>query len=182
MEKKSSIAISFNSRELFEVLSQHPVIEAEFILKESSGSMEIAFLDDTNPLFLRIILKDKGSEIKLDKPYHLNQLFIQLSYLLHEKKENVCIGAFCLDPINNTLSLSGKNILLTEKETLVLHALIVAYPSVVTKQQLLSQVWGYSSEVDSQTLSTHIYRLRQKLGQEHNYIHTCDEGYVLQLP
>ena len=49
---------------------------------------------------------------------------------------------------------------LTEKEALLLNTL---HPKPMAKEQLLEAVWGYQDGVDTHTLETHIYRLRQKL-------------------
>jgi two-component system phosphate regulon response regulator PhoB len=43
---------------------------------------------------------------------------------------------------------------------------------VQTRDQLLEDVWGYSSEVTTRTVDTHIKRLREKLGEVGNYIQT----------
>jgi DNA-binding response OmpR family regulator len=53
---------------------------------------------------------------------------------------------------------------LTNKEFQLLSALAKKRGRVVTRQQLLDQVWGYSYYGDARTLDVHIRRLRQKLG------------------
>ena len=55
---------------------------------------------------------------------------------------------------------------LTEKETAILKYLYRAGDKVVGREVLLDDVWGYNTEVDTHTLETHIYRLRQKIEED----------------
>ena len=56
-----------------------------------------------------------------------------------------------------------KKVRLTEKETNILKFLYRATGSVVARDVLLHEVWGYNAGVTTHTLETHIYRLRQKI-------------------
>lgn len=58
---------------------------------------------------------------------------------------------------------AGQHVPLTEKESLLLAALVKAHPQPVAREQLLKDVWAYEGEVETHTLETHIYRLRGKL-------------------
>jgi DNA-binding response OmpR family regulator len=57
----------------------------------------------------------------------------------------------------------GKKIRLTEKETNILKYLYRAGAQAVSREELLTEVWGYNAGVTTHTLETHIYRLRQKI-------------------
>ena len=61
---------------------------------------------------------------------------------------------------------------LTALEFRLLKHLIDRRGRVQTRDQLLEDVWGYSSEVTTRTVDTHIKRLREKLGPIGNYIQT----------
>ena len=58
---------------------------------------------------------------------------------------------------------NGRKIKLTNKEFSLLSVLAKSADRVVTRQQLLDRVWGYSYYGDARTLDVHIRRLRQKL-------------------
>ncbi len=63
--------------------------------------------------------------------------------------------------------MSGnEKIRLTDKETALLKYLYRAGGRVVDRDVLLGEVWGYSAAVDTHTLETHIYRLRQKIERD----------------
>ena len=58
---------------------------------------------------------------------------------------------------------SNQKIRLTEKETAIVKFLYLASNSVVSRDLLLDEVWGYNAGVTTHTLETHVYRLRQKI-------------------
>ena len=81
-------------------------------------------------------------------------------------------------------SSSATQQILTEKETLLLTALLDASPGAVRRETLLREVWSYEADVETHTLETHIYRLRQKLEAIHPRpcdIETIEGAYRLVL-
>jgi DNA-binding response OmpR family regulator len=61
---------------------------------------------------------------------------------------------------------NGNKVRLTEKETSILKFLYRASEKMVTRETLLTEVWGYNTGVTTHTLETHIYRLRQKIEKD----------------
>ena len=70
---------------------------------------------------------------------------------------------------------------LTEKETTILKFLYQAFPSDISKAQILAEVWGFQNTVSTHTLETHIYRLRQKISllTDKQLVLTTENGYRL---
>ena len=58
---------------------------------------------------------------------------------------------------------TGQKVRLTEKETAILKFLYRANGETVSRETLLTDVWGYNANVTTHTLETHVYRLRQKI-------------------
>ena len=77
----------------------------------------------------------------------------------------------------------GRMQALTEKETTILKFLYRAFPESVTKDELLTEVWGLQNGLTTHTLETHIYRLRQKIGRltKTPIVITTKNGYRLEL-
>ena len=77
--------------------------------------------------------------------------------------------------------LKGEHkISLTDKEVLLLEVLLKHYPNSVGKDTLLKDVWQYGEGIDTHTLQTHIYRLRQKTKDYGGVIVTTEDGYCLK--
>ena len=70
------------------------------------------------------------------------------------------------------VSINGESILLTALEFKLLKHLLKRKGRVQTRDQLLGDVWGYSAEVTTRTVDTHIKRLREKLGKPGDFIQT----------
>ena len=93
------------------------------------------------------------------------------------------IGDLVFVPANKLLLKIGNNSEqpLTEKETTILKFLYQAFPSDISKAQILAEVWGFQHSVSTHTLETHIYRLRKKIRQitDKNLVLTTENGYRL---
>ena len=77
------------------------------------------------------------------------------------------IGPYTFRPsAKMLLDGNARKIRLTEKETAILRFLYRAGQSVISREVLLREVWGYNSNVTTHTLETHIYRLRQKIERD----------------
>ncbi|MBO7632445.1 MAG: winged helix-turn-helix transcriptional regulator, partial [Lachnospiraceae bacterium] len=70
---------------------------------------------------------------------------------------------------------------LTKKEYDILLLLLQNGQSVVTRERLLTEVWGYAFEGESRTVDVHIRTLRQKLGAAGGYVETIrGVGYCIR--
>jgi DNA-binding response OmpR family regulator len=105
----------------------------------------------------------------------------------HENLAPISFGdGIIFDP--RTYSLRNKHlnkdVRLTEKEAEIILYLSKHLNEPVVRQKLLDGVWGYASDIETHTLETHVYRLRQKLKIElmlDQFLVTKDEGYILNF-
>lgn len=111
---------------------------------------------------------EAGANDYVVKPFKFAVLLARIRAHLrqHEASEDAIfqIGPYSFRPGAKLLvSERGSKLKLTEKETAILRFLYRAGQKVVSRDTLLSEVWGYNSNVTTHTLETHIYRLRQKI-------------------
>lgn len=97
------------------------------------------------PYRLVTILSDLDSLLRAEPP----TLALSGGLSLHLREGELCFGASCQA--------------LTDKEVSILQCLVGAGGEPVSKEELLRTVWGYQSSLDTHTLETHIYRLRNKI-------------------
>ena len=111
---------------------------------------------------------DAGANDYVTKPFKFAVLLARIRAQLrsHEQSEDAVfhIGPYEFRPSGKLLAdPRGKKIRLTEKETNILKYLYRAGGKPVSREELLTEVWGYNAGVTTHTLETHVYRLRQKI-------------------
>ncbi len=111
---------------------------------------------------------ESGANDYVTKPFKFAVLLARIRAQLrsHEQSEDAVfrIGPYEFRPSAKLLADDrGKKIRLTEKETNILKYLYRSGGKPVSREELLTEVWGYNAGVTTHTLETHVYRLRQKI-------------------
>ncbi len=110
-----------------------------------------------------------GANDSLANPFKVGFLVARMRVKIrqHDQGEEAAfnIGPYVFQPSAKLLieGADQQKVRLTEKEASILKYLYRAGSKVVSKDTLLSEVWGYNTGVATHTLETHIYRLRQKI-------------------
>ena len=132
---------------------------------------------------------DAGANDYVTKPFKFPVLLARIRAQLrqHEQSEDAVfqLGPYTFKPSMKMLTTQDdKKVRLTEKETNILKFLYRSNESVVAREVLLHEVWGYNAGVTTHTLETHIYRLRQKIEPDPSnarLLVTESGGYRLML-
>ncbi|MEC8037679.1 MAG: response regulator transcription factor [Pseudomonadota bacterium] len=131
---------------------------------------------------------DAGANDYITKPFRFNVFMARIRAQLrtHEQSDDAVfnVGPYAFLPAAKMLTNSetDRKIRLTEKETAILKFLYRAGGKVVSRDTLLDEVWGYNAGVNTHTLETHVYRLRQKIEpdpQQNVILITEPGGYKL---
>ncbi|MDA9975878.1 response regulator transcription factor [Alphaproteobacteria bacterium] len=115
---------------------------------------------------------DAGANDYIMKPFKIAILLARMRAHLrqHEQSDDAIftIGPYSFRPSEKLLIDEDRNrkIRLTEKETAILKYLYRTADSMVKREILLGEVWGYNARVTTHTLETHVYRLRQKIERD----------------
>lgn len=124
----------------------------------------------------RVAGLDLGADDYITKPFSVRELLARVRAVLRRVDENTTQtyedDHLMIDFADVRVVCDGQKVRLTNKEFLLLSVLAKSTDRVVTRQQLLDSVWGYSYYGDARTLDVHIRRLRQKLGDCGNCIET----------
>jgi len=116
----------------------------------------------------RVAGLDLGADDYITKPFSVRELMARVRAVLRRADENTVKtyedDHLMIDFGDVRVACDGSRIKLTNKEFTLLAVLARSPDRVVTRQQLLDSVWGYSYYGDARTLDVHIRRLRQKLG------------------
>ena len=135
----------------------------------------------------QILGLESGANDYVTKPFRFSVLLARIRAALrqHDQSEDVVftIGPYSFQPAAKMLETAeGQKVRLTDKETSILKFLYRQGPKTISREILLKEVWGYNNRVTTQTLETHIYRLRQKIERDPGnarLLVTEDGGYRL---
>jgi two-component system, OmpR family, KDP operon response regulator KdpE len=125
-------------------------------------------------------LLDAGADDYVVKPYTAAQLDARIRAVLRRApgaaaSPELVVGGLRIDPLARTVTLDGEPVELTPREFDLLHHLATKPGQVVTKRELLTEVWQVPYGSTDKTVDVHLSWLRRKLGetaQEPRYLHT----------
>jgi len=117
----------------------------------------------------RIMGLELGADDYLGKPFSPNELVARIKALMRRTQRaarattTLTLGPLAVDLSRHTVSLDGQEVKLTAKEFLLLQYLLEHRGRVLSRDLLLSDVWGYRYTGGTRTVDVHVRRLREKL-------------------
>jgi len=124
----------------------------------------------------------------INEPINILSLLEKLKNLIDQKNSALSeikkFKKFNYSSRLKTIYVGGISLYLTDKENEIFHILLDNKNISLSKKQLLSKVWNYNEDIDTHTLETHIYTLRQKIEKKlnlNNIIQHADEGYRINI-
>jgi two-component system phosphate regulon response regulator PhoB len=173
-------------------------LELARILKRTDATAHIPILVLTakSEEVDRIVGLELGADDYITKPFSPREVVLRVKAVLRRARpaESAAAtsgdgaetgwleaGALRLDPEGHRLFIGDEEVTLTPIEFRLLRFLLERKGRAQTRAQLLADIWGYSEEVDSRTVDTHVRRLRKKLGPEGGRVETVvGVGYRLR--
>jgi len=128
---------------------------------------------------------DSGADDYLVKPFAFEELSARLRALGRRQSagdDHLAIGNLTLDPVRHEVRLDGVAVDLSPTEYRLLETLLRNTGRVLTRQSLLSRVWGYEDEPESNAVDLYIHYLRRKLGTAVRIATVRGVGYRLDPP
>ena len=95
-------------------------------------------------------------------------------------QSSIKVGSYYLDLNSRKISIDEKFLNLTEKEVQLI--MFIQSNSVVSLKDIQKKVWNYSTDLETHTVETHIYRLRKKflkIFSDNNFIKHNKSGYFI---
>ena len=127
----------------------------------------------------KVVGFELGADDYVTKPFSVRELILRIKAVLkrgERKQENLEVqrqfGDLLIDVDSHEVFGNEQSITLTALEFKLLRQLVDRRGRVQSRDQLLSDVWGYSADVTTRTVDTHIKRLREKLGSMGKYVQT----------
>ena len=118
---------------------------------------------------------DIGGEDYVTKPFSLKELMMRVKVILkRDGKDNnkIIVDDMIIDLDAHIVTIKDKRIDLPNKEYELLLLLVSNRGVALTRQNIISKVWGYENDSDDRTLDTHMKLLRKDIGKYSKYITT----------
>lgn len=156
-------------------------------LKSSPNTREIPVIMVTakGAEYDKVIGLDGGADDYVSKPFGMMELVSRVKAVLRRSKPAVKAhiinhGIIQINMEKHEVKVSGNKVVLTLKEFELLERLAKRPETVVTRDALLTEIWGYDFDGETRTIDVHIRSLRQKLGDAGTYVETVRGiGYKL---
>jgi len=153
-------------------------------LRHRNSGLPVLILSGREKPEEKVLGLDLGADDYLVKPFSLNELRARVRALLRRGQGNatalVSYGGLSFDTVGRVASIDGHAISLSVQETGVLETLLARFGRVVSKEQLVEQLYSYDKEVSHNAIEVYVHRLRKKLAGVGVTVRTLyGRGYLL---
>jgi len=182
--------IIYDFKELFKILYEiKKELNYEIIEIKAENPLNISLTKKKNHIVIvRKMVKNLNNQILITSlpiklPKLIEKLNIEFLKKNFQSQSELKIQKYNLNINSRELIFKDKKIKLTEKESnIILYISNSSKP--VSIEDLLLNVWGYNSGLETHTVETHIYRLRKKIldtFQDENFIISKKNGYIINF-
>ena len=148
----------------------------------SKSNIPIIMMSAKGEVFDKVLGLELGADDYIIKPFDTKEMVARVKAVLRRyqgpaataekaKPSGKCVEypGLMVNLTNYSVEYNGETIDMPPKELELLYFLASSPNQVFTREQLLDHIWGYEYIGDTRTVDVHIKRLREKLGEEHNW-------------
>lgn len=168
-----------------------PYSDGEYILKEirKVSDVPIIMVTSRDNELDELLSLNYGADQYVTKPYNIQILLAKISGLLKRTKnieasqDKINCKDFVLNLSKSIIEREDEKIELTKNEVKILHYLVKNKGKIVSREEIIDNLWENESFIDDNTLTVNMTRLKNKLEQlgMKNYIETKrGQGYILK--
>ena len=153
-------------------------------LRRRNPSMPVLILSGREKAEEKVMGLDLGADDYIVKPFSVNELLARVRALLRRgaavSSPVVSYGRLTFDTVGRTAAVAGRPVALSGHETGVLEVLLHRFGRVVSKEQLVEQLYSYDREVSHNAIEVYVHRVRRKIAGAGVTVRTLyGRGYVL---
>lgn len=174
-------ALAFDTPELILLDIMLPGEDGLELLRRLKGSartsgIPVIMVTAKGAEYDKVIGLDSGADDYVTKPFGMMELISRIKAVLRrtgkEEETEMTVAGVKMDVKKHEATVDGAAVALTLKEFELLERLMRNQNIVLTRDQLLEDIWGYDFDGETRTVDVHIRTLRQKLGDKGDVIET----------
>ena len=175
-------ALAFDTPELILLDIMLPGDDGLVLLKKLKSSpktkgIPVIMVTAKGTEYDKVIGLDSGADDYVTKPFGMMELVSRIKAVLRrsgkvDDRIDMELSGVRMDIKKHEVTVDGKQVALTLKEFELLEKLMRNQGIVLTRDQLLTEIWGYDFDGETRTVDVHIRTLRQKLGAKGEIIQT----------
>jgi DNA-binding response OmpR family regulator len=140
-------------------------------VKSQAPTLPIVVLSATSDVSDKVLLLELGADDYVTKPFSPRELLARVRAALRHTARTATVNLVSFDGISvdfkkMEVQRDGKIIVLTAQEFKTLQFLVQNTDRVISRDELLNEVWGYQNYPSTRTVDNHILKLRQKLERD----------------
>ena len=173
--KKNDVAIFYS-------VKQEQVTKIKSLLSDVSYFLPAIIIGSSED----VLTLEKNSFIFLKSPFYFNKLLKIIENINIQRDmidySNLKFKKIILDMTGKVIKGLNNSVKLTDKEARIIWHLIQAKGDTISQDFLLNKVWGYNKDIETKTLTTHIYTIRKKIIPFKNIlsIESSENGYYIK--
>jgi len=145
----------------------------EFLIavRAADADVPIIMLSAADDVETRVRALDAGAVDFVGKPFAVEELLARIRRVLRtttsvDERKSRQVGPYALDSRRHEVSVGGRVIPLSQREFLLLECLMKRAGDICTREELLSDVWGYTFDPGSNIVHVYVRRLRSKISPD----------------
>ena len=140
-------------------------------IKQMAPAVPIIVLSAASDVSDKVLLLELGADDYVTKPFSPRELLARVRAALRrtvrkETGDSAAFGGITVDFIRMEVTRNGEPVVLTAQEFKTLKFFVLNAERVISRDELLNEVWGYQNYPSTRTVDNHILKLRQKLEQD----------------
>jgi DNA-binding response OmpR family regulator len=140
-------------------------------IKAQAPAQPIVVLSAASDVSDKVLLLELGADDYVTKPFSPRELLARVRAALRHTARSVSLNVVSFDGISADfkkmeIKRDGQVVILTAQEFKTFHFLVQNADRVISRDELLNEVWGYQNYPSTRTVDNHILKLRQKLERD----------------
>ena len=146
--------------------SYYDLIISDIMMPKMDGYQLVSALREAGMTTPVMMITAKDAFDYMVKPVNINEMVLRVGALLRRaqmaNERRQVIGGTVLECDSLSVHTDKETMTLPQKEFMLLYKMVSFPGRIFTRQQLMDDIWGYSSETDTHTVDVHIGRLRER--------------------